>query len=146
MTDKAEVIDATAADLVLYDTGLFPDLRWQDPQDMGRKFGARFDRAGSLDDLFDVLQGNSTKNMVGRRVEVQEVDFYAYQGDNGVIPNGICQAVDIDSGEIIEFATTSAMCTAFLRKAQLLDLLPVRVKIVEKLTKGGQKALNFERV
>lgn len=146
MSDKSEVVDATSADVVLYDQNLFPDLRWADPQDMGRKFGERFDRAESVDDLFNVLEGNSTQNMVGRKVKVLDVAFQAFQSDQGVIPNGICQAVDLATGEAIEFATTSIMCTAFLRKAQLLGLLPLEVRIVEKQTRNGNKALNFERV
>jgi hypothetical protein len=143
---EVEVVDATPMDVVLYDHRLFGELKWQDPQDMGRKLGERMNRAKSLDDLFGVLEGSSTKNMIGRKVEILEVDFYAYQADEGVIPNGICQAVDIDTGEVLEFATTSGFCTAFLKKAQLLELFPVKVKITETLTRSGQKAINFEKV
>lgn len=146
MADKAEVVDATTTDVVLYDPTMFPELKWQDPLDAGKRFASRFDRAQDLDDLFNILNGNSTKNMVGRRLEIQDVDWIAYQSDNGVIPNAICLAADIDSGEVLEFATTSQMCTLFIRKAQLLGLLPVKVKIVEKVTRSGQKALNFEKV
>jgi hypothetical protein len=83
--------------------------------------------------------------MIGRKVEIVEAEFYAYQADDGVIPNAVCQAVDIGSGEVLEFATTSGFCTAFLKKAQLLGLFPVRVKVTETLTKGGNKAINFEK-
>ena len=146
MAKEVEVVDATTSDVVLYDTNLFPELRWQDPLEANSRFAARFERAENLDDLFGVLSGNSTQNMVGRRIEIQDVDWIAYQADQGVIPNAICLAADIDSGEVLEFATTSGMCTMFIRKAQLLGLLPVRVKIVEKVTKSGNRALNFERV
>ena len=146
MAKEVEVVDATTSDVVLYDPNLFPELRWQDPLEANSRFAARFERAENLDDLFGVLSGNSTQNMVGRRIEIQDVDWIAYQADQGVIPNAICLAADIDSGEVLEFATTSGMCTMFIRKAQLLGLLPVRVKIVEKVTKSGNRALNFERV
>lgn len=146
MGKEVEVFDATPMDVVLYDHQLFGDLKWQDPQDMGRKLGERMNRAQSLDDLFGVMEGQSTKNMIGRKVEVTDVDFYAYQADDGVIPNAICQAVDLDSGEVIEFATTSGFCTAFLKRAQLLDLLPVKLRITDTLTRSGQRAINFERL
>lgn len=142
---EVEVVDATGMDVVLYDHALFGELKWQDPQDMGVKLGERMNRAQSLSDLWGALKGNSTQTMIGRKLEILDVDFYAYQADDGVIPNAICQAVDLDTGEILEFATTSGFCTAFLRKAQLLDLLPVKVKITETLTKGGNKAINFEQ-
>lgn len=146
MADKAEVVDATVTDVVLYDHNLFPELRWQDPLEANARFAKRFANAEGLDDLFGVMSGNTSQHMVGRRLEVKAIDWIAYQADDGVIPNAICDAVDIDSGEVLEFATTSGMCTMFLRKAELLGLLPIRVKIVEKLTKSNQKALNFEKV
>lgn len=146
MSKEVEVVDATGSELVLYDTQLFPDLKWADPDDAGQRFAERFSRAENLDDLFDVLAGNNTQGMIGRRVEVQAVEWQAFQSDRGVIPNGICLAADIDTGEVLEFATTSQFCTMFLRRAELLGLLPLRLKIVEKVTKGGNKALNFERV
>lgn len=146
MSKEVEVVDATTTDVVLYDPNLFPELKWADPLDAEKRFAARFDRAENLDDLFNVLEGKNTQNMIGRRVEIREVEWQAYQADQGVIPNGICLAVDIDSGEVLEFATTSGMCTKFIRKAELLGLLPVKVKIVEKTTKDGNRALNFERV
>jgi hypothetical protein len=145
MAEKAEVVNATVTDVVLYDTNLFPELRWQDPADIGRKAGSRINTAESSDELFDVFSGNSAQKLVGRRLEIRDVDFIAYQADDGVIPNGICQAIDIDSGEMLEFAVTSIVCTAQLRKAQLAGWFPWTVKIAEKLTTNNQKALNFER-
>ena len=146
MSKGTEVVQTSSMDVVLYDHELFPDLRWQDPQETESRFAGRFKRAETLDDLFSVMSGNSTQTMIGRRLEIQEVDFVAYQADDGVIPNAICLAADIDSGEVLEFATTSGFCTKFLRKAQLLGLLPVKVKITSTLTRSGQNALNFEKV
>lgn len=145
MASSEEVVTATSMDVVLYDHGLFGELKWQDPQDMGRKLGERMNHAKSADDLFDALSGNSTQSMVGRKLEIMDADFYAYQSDDGVIPNAICQAVDIDSGEVLEFATTSGFCAAFLKKAQLLKLFPLKVRVTETLTRSGNKAINFER-
>jgi hypothetical protein len=147
MTDRqAEVVDATATDLVLYDHNLFPELKWADPEDMGQRFADRFKRAESVDDLFDVLQGNNTKGMVGRRLEIQAVEWQAFQSDRGVIPNAICLAADVDSGEVLEFATTSMFCAMFIRRAELIDALPLKVKITSTKTRSGQTAINFEKV
>lgn len=146
MTEKAEVVETVGGELVLYDTNLFPELKWQDPQEATLRFAKRFGRAQTADDLFNVLSGNSTQQMVGRKVEIRSVEWIAYQADDGVIPNAICDAVDLETGELTEFATTSMMCTMFIRQAELLELLPLRVKVVEKLTRAGQKALNFEKV
>jgi hypothetical protein len=145
MANKTEVVTTGSMDVVLYDHELFPELKWADPQEFEARSADRFKRATSLDDLFDVMTGNNSQALVGRRLEIRAVDFQAYQADDGVIPNAICQAADIDSGEVLEFSTTSGFCTKFLRMAELLGQLPVRVKITDTLTKSGQKALNFER-
>lgn len=145
MGTEVEVVDATAAGMVLYDVTLFGQLKWQDPQDMGRKIGERMNRATSVDELFTVLEGSNTQGLIGRKVEILGADFYAYQSEEGVIPNAICQAADIATGEVLEFATTSGFCTAFLRKVQLLNGFPVQVKVTETLTRSGQKAINFEK-
>jgi hypothetical protein len=145
MADKAEVVDATVTDVVLYDTKLFPELRWQDPAEIGRKAASRIGMAKSSDELFDVFGGQSASQLIGRRLEIHDVDFVAYQSDQGIVPNGICSAVDIDNGEVLQFAVTSIVCTAQLRRAQLAGWLPWKVKIAEKLTTNNQKALNFER-
>jgi len=145
MADKAEVVNTSVTDVVLYDTQLFPDLRWEDPQDIGRKAGQRINMAKSSDELFDVFSGQNASQLIGRRIEIHDVDFIAYQADGGIIPNGICTGVDIDSGEVLEFAVTSIVCTHQLRKAQLAGWLPWTVRIEEKLTTNNQKALNFVR-
>lgn len=145
MAEKAEVVQATGMDVVLYDHELFPDLKWADPQEFEARSARRFKEAKSLDDLFDVMSGNNAQALVGKRLEIKTVEFQAYQADDGVIPNAICQAVDIDSGEVLEFSTTSGFHTKFLRMAELIGEIPVKVKVTDTLTKSGQKALNFER-
>ena len=145
MAKGEELVTGESMEVVLYDHELFPDLRWADPQDFEARSADRFKRAGTVDELFDVMSGNNSKSMVGRKLEIQAVDFQAYQADDGVIPNAICTAVDINTGEVLEFSTTSGFCTKFLRRVQLMGKLPVRVKITETVTRSGQKALNFER-
>lgn len=138
--------NVVGGELVLYDTTLFPTLLDQDPEAVSQRFAERFKRADSLDDLFDVLEGNSTKNMVGAKVQVDSVSWAPYESDRGVIPNAICQGVNLDTGEVIEFATTSQMLTLFIRRAELIKALPFQARITAKKTRSGQTALNFERV
>lgn len=134
-----------SGEVVLYDHSLFPTLLDQSPEAVTERFAERFKRAESLDDLFDVLGGNSTKNMVGARVQVDSVSWAPYESERGVIPNAICQGVNLDTGEVIEFATTSQMLTLFIRRAELIKALPFKARITAKKTRSGQTALNFER-
>lgn len=130
---------------VAYDQATFPDLLNQDPEEVRKRFAARFMKAESLEDLFRVLEGNVSRDLVGRTLEVRGVSWAPYESDRGVIPLAVCEAVDISTGESVEFATTSEALTMFVRRAQLLEQLPFRARIAEKLTRSGQTALNFER-
>lgn len=138
--------DVVGGELVLYDTTLWPTLLDQDPEAVAARFAERFKRAESLNDLFDVLEGNSTKNMVGLKVRVDSVSWAPYESERGVIPNAICRGANLDTGEVIEFATTSQMLTLFIRRAELIKALPFEARIAAKKTRSGQTALNFERV
>ena len=133
-------------ELVAYDPALFPKLLDQDPREIAKRFAARFAQAETIDDLFSVLDGNTSKDLVGKRVQVTAVAWAPYESDRGIIPNAICTAADVETGQVFEFATTSEMLTMFIRHAELIGALPFNAKIVEKVTRSGQKALNFERV
>ena len=137
---------ATKEEVVAYDPSLFPTLKEQDENDVRLRFAARFQRAETIDDLFNVLQGNTSDKMVGRAVEIRSVEWAPYESDRGVIPLAVCQAVDGETGEMLEFATTSDMLTMFVRRAELIGAFPFRARIVEKKTRTGQTALNFERI
>lgn len=140
--------DAHAAgqEIAPYDRALFPDLLSQDPAAVRERFARRFMQAADLEDLFDVLGGTTSKDMVGRRIELAGVAWAPFDSDRGVIPLAICQAHDVDTGEAFEFATTSEALTMFIRRAEILEILPFRAKVAAKKTRGGQTALNFERV
>jgi hypothetical protein len=144
MSDKTET--EAGAEVVAYDPALFPNLIDQDPEAVTARFAERFKQANDLDDLFNVLEGSSSKNMVGKAIEISSVAWAPYESDRGVIPNAICTAVDLDTGEQIEFATTSTVLTMFIRRAELVKALPFRARITAKKTRGGRLALNFERV
>lgn len=137
---------AVSGEIVLYDTQVFPMLRQQDPLEVQARFAARFSKAQSLEDLFGVLEGTSSQDLVGRVVEIRTVAWAPYESDQGVIPLAICEAANTGTGELLEFATTSQMLTLFIRQAELIGALPFQARITEKVTRSGQKALNFERV
>ena len=142
----AQTDTPTGTELVAYDQALFPTLLDQDPEAVQLRFAKRFMAAETVDDLFDVLEGNTSKSMVGRRLQVREVAWAPYESDRGVIPLAICTAADLGTGEIVEFATTSAALTMFIRRAEIIGGLPFDAKIAAKKTRSGQTALNFERV
>lgn len=144
MTDKAAAPAST--DLVLYDQAMFPALLDQDPHEVMSRFARRFAAAETIDDLFNVLSGTSSQGLIGKSLEITAVAWAPYESDQGVIPLAVCTAIDLPTGEVIEFATTGGMLTLFIRRAELIGALPFQARITEKLTRSGQKALNFERV
>lgn len=134
-----------STEVAQYDAALFPELLSMDPTDVRERMARRFLAAETVDDLFDVMAGSTTKDMVGRKIRVLEVAWAPYESDRGIIPLAVCQAADLDTGEALEFATTSDYCTMFIRRAELIGSLPVDVKITSRKTRSGQTALNFER-
>lgn len=143
--DRDDAAHNGNGELVLYDRALFPDLISQDPQAVMERFAARFMAAKSLDALFDVLSGNTAQKLVGRRVQISQVAWAPFLSDDGIIPNAICQGSDIETGEVLEFATTARSLCMFIRRAELIDAFPFNVKIAAVKTRSGQTALNFER-
>lgn len=111
-----------------------------------KRLEARYDRAENLDDLFDALDGSSSQDLVGRKFSFLDVSWQRYDSDRGAIPQAVCQVVDLSSGEEDEFVTTGGMLVRFLANAKRLNVFPFDARIVEKTTKRGNKALNFERV
>ena len=153
MTEKThpEVAPTSAADQydetelsTIYDD--FPGIRDVDPDAVARRMSDRVMRAQSLDELFDSLSGSTSDALVGKSFRLFGVAWQPFETEKGVIPNAIVEAADIRTGESREFATTARMLVAFLRRAKVLNPFPFDVRIVEKLTRSGQKALNFERV
>jgi hypothetical protein len=146
MANQVEVVQTSSEEVEVYSPALLAMCQQQDPQEVLKRFARRFDQAGTLDELFDVLQGTNSQMLIGRALEVRHVEWAPYQAERGTIPLAIVQAADIDGGELIEFATTGAMMCLFLYKWQLLKLKPFQARIVGKKTNSGQTALNFERL
>lgn len=137
---------APSTEIVEYDRALFPTLLDQDPQAVRERFAKRYMAAETIDDLFSVLEGNTSQAMIGRKLRVNAVAWAPYESERGIIPLAICTAADLDTGEVVEFATTGESLTMFIRRAELIGALPFDAKIAQKRTRSGQAALNFERV
>jgi hypothetical protein len=146
MTTKTDAPPEPSTELVAYDPNLFPALREQDPREAQARIAARFVKAETLDDLFNVLEGRTSKDMVGRRLEFHAVSWAPYQSDEGTIPLAIVTALDMDTGELVEFATTGKLVTMFIAKAELIGQLPFSARLVSVKTRQGRDALNLERV
>lgn len=134
-----------SAELIAYDPGLFPALLDQDPAAVSERFAKRFGAAKTLDDLFNVLEGNTSKDLVGRTVTVSDVAWAPFESDRGIIPLAICTAADAATGEVMEFATTSEALTMFIRQAEIIGELPFTARITSRRTASGREALNFAR-
>lgn len=143
---KSNEADAVTGAVEAYDHNLFPELLSMDHGDVTARFAQRFTRAETIDDLFDVLEGNTSKTLVGTKLRLESVQWAPYESDRGVIPNAICKAVNLSTGEEFEFATTSGVLTMFIRRAELIGAIPFEARIAGKKTSNGQTALNFERV
>ena len=134
------------AEVLAYDDKLFPELLSTDPGDVMARFAERFQKAETLDGLFDALEGNLSRSLVGHKVRISSVQWAPYMSDRGVVPLAVCQVTDLATGEETEFATTGGVLTMFIRRAELIGAIPFDAKIVGKKTANGQTALNFERL
>ena len=141
--------DEQAADV---NTGLssladaFPALSESNPDAVMDRMAKRIHASETIDQLFDSLKGVTSDQLDGKSVEVTGVDWSVYESDRGPIPLATVEAIDLTSGEVFEFATTSFMLVHFLRRAQLIGQIPFRARIAGKKTRNNQTALNFERL
>jgi len=136
--------DEVALDAAL--VAAFPEILEVSPEAVMDRMAGRLRKSTNLDQLFDSLSGNSSDSLVGKSFEFHTVEWQPYESDRGIIPQAVCGVVDLATGEITEFVTTAWMLVNFLRQAQVINALPFKARIVEKRTKRGQTALNFERV
>ena len=138
-------MSTASTEVVAYDPALFPKILDQDPQEVQARFAKRFAAAKTIDDLFSVLEGNTANTLVGRSLKITGVAWAPYESDRGVIPLAVCEAADLKTGEVLEFATTSDQMVLFIRQAEIIGAIPFDAKIASKKTRNGFNALNFER-
>ena len=149
-TRKKAVVDDDAVEAAAKATQDIANPIWEgvlesSPDDVQKRMAGRLQNAETLDDLFDALTGTTSDQLDGKRVQVDEVAWQVYESDRGPIPLAVVQAVDLDTGEELEFATTAFMLVHFIRRAQIINQLPFKARIVGKRTRNNQTALNFER-
>ena len=136
-----------AVDFIADNAGVILDkARARDPEAVTRRMADRMIGADSLDALYDATKGVTSDELDGKAIEVTSVEWQQYESDRGPIPQAVVQAIDLITGEAFEFVTTATMLVTFLYKAQQLNALPFRTRIAGKKTKGGNTALNFERL
>jgi hypothetical protein len=123
----------------------FGNIQVADAGAISKRMSARYDNAKNLDDLFDALEGSSSKQLVGKVFTFLSVAWQRYDSDRGPVPQAVCNVVDVATGEADEFVTTGDMLVKFLANAVRLNAYPFTARIVEKTTKRGRKALNLER-
>jgi len=123
-----------------------PELRTVDPAEVSKRMGDRVLGAGSLDELFDALSGNTSDALIGRSFQFNDVIFQPYKATRGIIPAAVCDVTDLSTGEASEFWTSGDMVVKFLYRAKTLGAFPFKARLVGKKTNSGQTALNFERV
>jgi len=117
-----------------------------DPEAAVQRMASRMLAAESLDDLFGAAKGITSDQLDGKSVEVTGVEWSEYESQRGPIPLAVVQATDLMTGEAFEFATTATMLVTFLYRAQAIGQIPFKARIAAKKTRGGNDALNFERL
>lgn len=145
MASQTDVVPAKDMQVAVYPTELLQKVREQDPDKVLARMGQRYAQAKTLDDLFDVMEGTLTKNIVGRRIVVTGVEWAPYDKDGREGVLAVLQVADPDSGEISEVATTAFQPLMFTYHAELLGQLPFEVRVTESKTRSGQTAINFAR-
>jgi hypothetical protein len=143
---KDNDVVTTGAQVELYDRNLFGNLISQDPEAVMARFAEQFMKASTVDEVFAVLEGNNASQFYGRKLEIRAVAWAPFRTEEGMIPNAIIEAADLDSGELVQFSNTGRVSNMMLRKVELLGGLPWQVRIVGVRTAEGQTATNFERV
>lgn len=149
-TTKGFDDDKTSGETVTGDiidpTRLLDNVRKQDPEAAVQRISSRMLGTNSLDELFSATKGITSDELDGKSIEVTGVEWSEYESQRGPIPLAVVQATDLMTGESFEFATTATMLVTFLYQAQRLSAIPFRARIAAKQTRGGNTALNFERI
>lgn len=137
-------LDDEATEALLVEA--FPGIESADPDDAIARMAERLLKAKSIEERFDALDGNSSDELIGKSFEINGVTWQLYPSERGNIPQAVVDATDLSTGEEVEWVTTAKMLVFFLRATELQGQFPFKTRIVEKTTKRGNKALNFERV
>lgn len=145
MTDKNTDPNATVEPVRNFPGSDKPLKATLSPEEVSNRIASRVMGAGSLDELFDVWEGQASRDLAGRSFEIRSIEWGWYQADTGEIPLAVVDAVDLKTGEETTWPTTARNLVTFLWKAEEMDALPFEARIVGETTKSGRTVLRFAR-
>jgi hypothetical protein len=117
-----------------------------DPETVQAAIVQRMMAAESLDDLFGQWEAKTIDKFEGEVVTISEAEWGTFNSEQGQIPLARLKLTVKDGKVAQDVIATSPNLTAFIYRAQSLDLLPFTAKIVGAKTARGFTALHFERV
>lgn len=117
-----------------------------DPETVQAAIVQRMMQAGSLDDLFGQWEAKTIDKFEGEVVEILAAEWGTFNSEQGQIPLARLKMRSGKEETILDVIATSPNLTAFIYRAQSLELLPFKAKIVGAKTARGFTALHFERV
>ena len=117
-----------------------------DPLAVQRKIVDRIFKAQTVDEVFEVYEGDATSALANKVFTVLEVSFAPYESEHGVIPMAHVDGTLEGDGEITSWRTTSTSIVAMLAKLHALQAFPLKVRIVGSKTRGNFMAYHLEKV
>jgi len=116
-----------------------------DPLAVQRKIVDRIFKAQTVDEVFEVYEGDATSALANKVFTVLEVSFAPYESEHGVIPMAHVDGTLEGDGEITSWRTTSTSIVAMLAKLHALQAFPLKVRIVGSKTRGNFTAYHLEK-
>jgi hypothetical protein len=117
--------------------GLWADVVPADPVDAALDILLRASRATTPAALWATWSSDATKLMVDNPLEIQKVEWGTYEGAEGAVPAARITAASLTTGEVEHHFTTARGLTTFLRKAELLSMLPLKMNVGSTKTTAG---------
>lgn len=146
--DTGEIAQAHAVSLIAeaFTDGTVSRFTENDPETIQAAIVQRMMAAESLDDLFGQWEAKTIDKYEGEVVEILAAEWGTFNSDTGPIPLARLKMRSGKDKTILDVIATSPNLTAFIYRAQSLELLPFNAKIVGAKTSRGYTALHFERV
>jgi hypothetical protein len=150
--DDGEILPVPADQGEVTFAGVSFPVTWSeaDPEVVQQRIMGRLFAAETLDQAFDVWEGDSSDALVGKTYEILEVAWMPYEavkedGSTKTIPLAEVSAVNCGTGEKETWTTTATNLTGFLAWAENHDKLPFKARIQGELTRRGRTVLRFAR-
>lgn len=146
--DSGEIAQGHAVSMIgeAFKDGTASRFVASDPESVQAAIVQRIMGAESLDDLFGQWEAKTIDKYEGEVVTIVAADWGTFNSDQGQIPLARLKLTVKDRPGEQDVIATAPNLTAFVYRAQSLDLLPFTAKIVGARTARGFTALHFERV